>query len=45
MGVCIDFEYVVPTTKNKLFYQCMVGFVNRLELNANKYQTNETFRE
>ena len=41
----IYFEAVVPTRKNNLFHQLMIGFVNLWELNYHKYQTNGTVRD
>ena len=41
MGANIDFEAAVPTTK-KFFLQSMTEFINLLELNDQKYQTNRT---
>ena len=45
MGSNIYFETVVPTTKGNLFHQHMIEFVNKLDFNYRKYQTNGTSRE
>ena len=39
MGANIYFEAIVTAT-NKIFRQCMIGFVNVLKFNSHKYQTN-----
>ena len=40
----IEFETFVPSIKKNFFHQCMVDFVNKLEFNDQKYQTNGTGR-
>ena len=41
----IEFESIVPSIKNYLFHQCMVDFVNKLELRGPKFQTNGNVRD
>ena len=36
----IEFESIKPSIKNNLFYQRMMNFVNKLELDDHKYQTD-----
>ena len=41
----IEFEAIVTSIKNYFFNQRMVDFVNKLELNYQKYKTNGTVRD
>ena len=41
----IEFEAILPSIKNYYFHQCMVDFVNKLELSDQKYQTNINIRD
>ena len=41
----IEFEAMVTLIKNYVFYQRIVDFVNKLELNDQKYQTNGNVRD
>ena len=36
----IEFEAIVTSIKKYLFHQCMVDFVNKIELSDQKYHTN-----
>ena len=36
------FEAIFPAAKRKFFQQCMIKFVNILELNDKNHQTNVT---
>ena len=40
----IEFEPVVPSIET-IFHQHMVNFVNKLEFNVHKYESNETIRD
>ena len=40
----IEFEAIVLPIKKYLFRQCMVAFVNKLELSDQKYETNGYIR-
>ena len=44
MGANIYFEAIVPEIKNKFFHHCKIDFVNILQLNDQKYQTNGNLR-
>ena len=41
----MQFEAMVPSIKNNLSHQCMVNFLNKLQLNDQKYQNNGTVRD
>ena len=36
----IEFEFILTSIKRYFFHQWMVGFVNKIELSDQKYQTN-----
>ena len=44
MGSNIYFVAVIPTTKDNFFRHIMIGFVDILEFNNHKYQTNGILR-
>ena len=44
MVASIEFESIVPSKKEP-FYQHMIEFVNKLELNGNTYQSSRTVTE
>ena len=41
----IEFEAIENSIQTYLCYQCMVDFVNKLELSDQKYQTNGNLRD
>ena len=40
----ISFEEILPSIKKYFFHQRMIDFVNKLDLNDQKYQTNGNLR-
>ena len=41
----IEFEAMIPSIKNNLFYQRMVDFFNRIEISDQKHQNNGVLRD